>query len=133
MLLRFWPCRQCANFKGLQWINIKHNSSYSKKNYYQVLQVETSSDSKQIKDNYYKLSKEFHPDVNKDDPIALARFKEVVEAYEVLSSPMKNKNMIIFTGSTQNQKCNLEELVEDLKEGGLMREVNLLIMKVLQK
>ena len=38
---------------------------FSKKNYYQVLQVETSSDSKQIKDNYYKLSKEFHPDVNK--------------------------------------------------------------------
>ena len=38
---------------------------FSKKNYYQVLQVETSSDPKQIKDNYYKLSKEFHPDVNK--------------------------------------------------------------------
>ena len=38
---------------------------FSKRSYYQILDVQPSTEPKQIKDNFYKLSKEYHPDLNK--------------------------------------------------------------------
>ena len=39
----------------------------------------------------YRLSKEFHPDVNKDNAAALVRFREIVEAYEILGNAEQRK------------------------------------------
>ena len=59
------------------------------KDYYSTLGVAKGADEKEIKKAYRKLAREFHPDVNKDNPSAEARFKEVNEAYAVLSDADK--------------------------------------------
>jgi len=59
--------------------------------YYAVLGVKKSADEKEIKSAYRRLARKYHPDVNPNDPTAEARFKEVSEAYEVLSDPEKRR------------------------------------------
>ncbi|HEX8205459.1 MAG TPA: molecular chaperone DnaJ [Solirubrobacteraceae bacterium] len=54
---------------------------------YELLGVPRDADETQIKKAFRKLARELHPDVNPDDETAEARFKEVAEAYEILSDP----------------------------------------------
>jgi chaperone protein DnaJ len=61
------------------------------KDYYATLGVKKNADSKEIKSAYRKLARKFHPDVNPNDKKASERFKEVSEAYEVLSDESKRK------------------------------------------
>lgn len=60
----------------------------SKRDYYEVLGVSRQADKNTIRKAYRKLAREYHPDVN-DSPDAEERFKEINEAYEVLSSEQK--------------------------------------------
>ena len=62
-----------------------------KKDYYEVLGVGRDADEATIKKAYRKLAKKYHPDMNGDNPEAAARFKEVTEAYNVLSDKEKKK------------------------------------------
>ncbi len=48
-----------------------------------------SASQDEIKKAYRKLARQYHPDVNKDDPNAAEKFKEISEAYEVLSDANK--------------------------------------------
>ena len=57
---------------------------------YTRLGLQPGADSKQIKESFYRLSKEFHPDINKDEN-SLKRFREIAEAYETLSNADKRK------------------------------------------
>lgn len=59
------------------------------KDYYSTLGVAKGADEKEIKKAYRRLAREFHPDVNKGKPDAEARFKEINEAYAVLSDADK--------------------------------------------
>ena len=61
------------------------------KDYYKILGVPRTATDKEIKAAYRKLARKHHPDVNKNDPRAEARFKEVNEANEVLSDPAKRQ------------------------------------------
>ncbi|MBF2078510.1 MAG: DnaJ domain-containing protein [Synechococcales cyanobacterium T60_A2020_003] len=61
------------------------------RDYYAVLGVSRSANSNDIKQAFRKLARKYHPDVNPGDASAEARFKEVSEAYEVLSDPDKRK------------------------------------------
>lgn len=61
------------------------------KDYYAILGVPKNADEKAIKSAYRKLARTHHPDVNPDKPEAEARFKEVNEAYAVLSDGEKRK------------------------------------------
>jgi len=60
----------------------------AKRDYYDVLGVNRQATPEEIKKSFRRLAREFHPDVNKNND-AEARFKEVNEAYEVLSDPEK--------------------------------------------
>ncbi|MGH7476871.1 MAG: molecular chaperone DnaJ [Longimicrobiales bacterium] len=61
------------------------------KDYYQTLGVNEAASGEEIKKAYRKLAKQYHPDANPNDPQAAERFKEVGEAYAVLSDPEKRK------------------------------------------
>jgi len=60
----------------------------SKKDYYEILGLSKDATEKEIKSAYRKLAKEYHPDHNKSED-AETKFKEIGEAYEVLSDPAK--------------------------------------------
>ena len=62
-------------------------TSMSQKDYYEVLGVERSGTTDEIKKAYRQLAMKFHPDKNPDDPSAEKKFKDVAEAFEVLSDP----------------------------------------------
>ncbi len=59
------------------------------RDYYKILGVNKNASDKEIKTAYRKLARQYHPDVNKSDARAEDKFKEVNEAYEVLSDPQK--------------------------------------------
>ena len=61
----------------------------NKRDYYEVLGVDKSASDDVIKKAYRKLAKQYHPDLNPGDKNAEAKFKEVNEAYEVLSDKDK--------------------------------------------
>jgi curved DNA-binding protein len=59
------------------------------KDYYETLGVKRDADEKAIKRAFRRLARQYHPDVNPGDTSAEERFKEINEAYEVLSDPEK--------------------------------------------
>jgi len=61
------------------------------KDYYAILGVSRTATDKDIKLAYRRLARKYHPDVNPGDKSAEGRFKEINEAYEVLSDPEKRK------------------------------------------
>ena len=72
------------------------------RDYFKVLGVERGTDADGIKRAFRKLARQYHPDVNPDDASAEARFKEISEAYEVLSDPEKRRRYEQF-GQYWNQ------------------------------
>lgn len=62
-----------------------------KRDYYEVLGIKKGASEAEIKSAYRKKAKELHPDLNKDDPKAEDKFKEVQEAYSVLGDENKKK------------------------------------------
>ena len=61
------------------------------KDFYKTLGVARDADEKAIKSAYRKLAREFHPDVNPNNPNAESKFKEISEAFQVLSDADKRK------------------------------------------
>lgn len=73
----------------------------SKRDYYEVLGVDKSASKEDIKKAYRKLAKQYHPDVSKEED-AETKFKEVREAYEILSDQQKRAQYDQF-GHSANQ------------------------------
>ena len=63
-------------------------SMAEKRDYYEVLGLSKGASEDEIKKAYRKMAKKYHPDINKE-PGAEEKFKEINEAYEVLSDPQK--------------------------------------------
>ena len=64
-----------------------------KRDYYEVLGIDRNASASEIKKAYRKLAKKYHPDTNPGDKEAEAKFKEVTEAYEILSDSEKKRSM----------------------------------------
>ena len=78
------------------------------KDYYKILGINRNASEDEIKKSYRKLSKQYHPDVNKD-PGAEEKFKEINEAYDVLSDSNK-KQMYDQYGTADPQEIPQENM-----------------------
>src|SRR5437870_4918132 len=63
----------------------------AKKDYYNILGIKKDAKADEIKKAYRRLARKHHPDVNPNDKISEDKFKEVQEAYDVLSDDKKRK------------------------------------------
>ena len=91
------------------------------KNYYEILGVGKEADNDEIRRQYRKLAMEYHPDRNPENPDAEARFKEIAEAYGVLTDSTKRREYDIHlkAGGTQESyqsgfSYSQEDILKDL-------------------
>ncbi|BAW31985.1 MAG TPA: molecular chaperone DnaJ [Methanothermobacter sp.] len=92
-----------------------------KKDYYEILGVDKNASKKEIKRAYRRLARKYHPDVS-EDPDAAEKFKEISEAYAVLSDDEKRRRYDQFghagmEGFTQEdifRNINFEDIFKDL-------------------
>jgi molecular chaperone DnaJ len=88
----------------------------SKRDYYEVLGVDRTATRDQIKHAYRQLALQFHPDKNKD-PGAAAKFRELAEAYAVLSDDTKRKEYDTTGHAGVNKRWSSEDLMRDFQFG----------------
>jgi len=92
-----------------------------KRDYYEVLEVSKDADQNALKKSFRSLARKYHPDKNPDDPEAEQLFKEVQEAYAVLSNPEQRRQYDMFghdspsgspfgPGGFQGVNINLDDL-----------------------
>jgi curved DNA-binding protein len=93
--------------------------------YYKVLGVEKSSTEAEIKKAYRKLALKFHPDRNKGDKKAEEKFKEISEAYAVLSDDAKRRQSDQFGDQQFHQQYSQEDIFKNTDFGSIFREFNM--------
>jgi len=92
-----------------------------KRDYYEVLGVQRNASKDEIKDAYRKLAMQFHPDRNKD-PGAEERFKEISEAYAVLSDDQKRQTYDQLGHSGFDQRYSSEDIFRGADFDSIFRD-----------
>jgi molecular chaperone DnaJ len=106
----------------------------AKRDYYEVLGVDRSANDEEIRKAYRKLAMQYHPDRNKGDKNAEEKFKEVGEAYAVLTNPDKRARYDRFghaamgPGASPGQppggfEFDLSDALRQFMEGGLFGDL----------
>ena len=92
------------------------------KDYYKILGVSKSASADEIKKAYRKLAMKYHPDRNKGDQAAEAKFKEISEAYAVLSDAEKRKQYDMFGSEGFHRRFSQEDIFRDFDFGSIFKE-----------
>jgi curved DNA-binding protein len=92
------------------------------KDYYAVLGVPKNADQEVIKKAYRKLALKHHPDKNPGDSKAEEKFKEITEAYAVLSDPEKRRQYDQFGEAGFHQRFSQEDIYRNFDVGDIFRE-----------
>ena len=90
--------------------------------YYKVLGVDKSATDEEMKKAYRKLAMKYHPDKNKDDKTAEAKFKEVSEAYAVLSDKEKRKQYDEFGANGFQQRFSQEDIFRGFDFSDILKD-----------
>ena len=94
----------------------------SGRDYYKTLEISKSASANEIKKAYRKLAMKFHPDQNKGDKEAEAKFKDISEAYAVLSDPKKRKQYDMFGAEGFQNRFSQEDIFRDVDFGSIFKE-----------
>jgi len=92
------------------------------KDYYAVLGVSKDAAAEAIKKAYRKLALKYHPDKNPGDKKSEEKFKEITEAYAVLSDPEKRRQYDQFGESGFHQRFSQEDIYRNFDVGDIFRE-----------
>jgi curved DNA-binding protein len=92
------------------------------KDYYKILEVSKSASKDEIKKAYRKLALKYHPDHNKGDKAAEAKFKDLSEAYAVLSDPEKKKQYDMFGAEGFQNRFSQEDIFRSFDFGSIFSE-----------
>jgi len=94
----------------------------SGKDYYKVLGISKSASPEEIKKAYRKLALKYHPDQNQGNKSAEDKFKEISEAYAVLSDPEKRKQYDMFGANGFQKKYSQDDIFRDFDFGSIFKE-----------
>ncbi len=92
------------------------------KDYYKILGVSRDAKPEQIKKAYRKLAHRYHPDHNKGDAGAESKFKEISEAYAVLSNAEKKRDYDRFGSESFNRRFSQEDIFKNADFSSIFRE-----------
>ncbi len=95
------------------------------KEYYQSLGLQKGAGADEIKKAYRKLAVKYHPDKNLGDKASEERFKEINEAYAVLSDPQKKAQYDQFGSSNFHQRYSQEDIFRGFDVGDLFKDMGL--------
>lgn len=90
--------------------------------YYETLGVTKGSSPPDIKKAYRKLALKYHPDKNKGDKTAEAKFKEISEAYAVLSDPEKKKQYDLYGSTDFHRRYSQEDIFRGFDLNDILRQ-----------
>ncbi|MBM9612738.1 J domain-containing protein [Desulfobulbus rhabdoformis] len=90
--------------------------------YYQSLGVAKTASAEEIKKAYRKLALKYHPDKNPDDKVAEEKFKEISEAYAVLSDPEKRQQYDTFGSTGFKQRYSQEDIFRNFDLNDILRQ-----------
>ncbi|MDF1578951.1 MAG: DnaJ C-terminal domain-containing protein [Desulfobulbales bacterium] len=90
--------------------------------YYEILGVDRNADQAAIKKAYRKLALKYHPDKTKGDKASEEKFKEISEAYAVLSDPQKRKQYDTYGSEGFQQRYSQEDIFRDFDLGDIFKE-----------
>jgi curved DNA-binding protein len=92
------------------------------KDYYKVLGIHKEATPEDIKKAYRQLALKYHPDRNKGDKEAEERFKEINEAYAVLSDPEKKRQYDMFGAEGFRQRYSQEDIFRGFDIGDILKD-----------
>ncbi|NIQ37266.1 MAG: DnaJ domain-containing protein [Proteobacteria bacterium] len=95
----------------------------ARRDYYEVLGVSRNATGDQVKKAYRKLALKYHPDRNKGNKEAEERFKEINEAYAVLSDKEKRQQYDTFGAEGFHQRFTQEDIFRNFNFGGIFRDM----------
>ncbi len=95
------------------------------KNYYEILGVSRTATPEDIKRAYRKQALKYHPDRNKGDKAAEERFKEINEAYAVLSDPEKRKQFDAFGSNEFHRHFSQEDIFRNFDFGSVFQDLDI--------
>ena len=97
----------------------------AERDYYEILGLKKGATPDEIKKAFRKLAVKYHPDKNAGDKKAEDRFKQINEAYAVLSDPEKKSQYDQFGSAGFQQRYSQEDIFRNFNAGDVFREFNL--------